>query len=138
MEFLLCGKLSFKKYFYLFIFIILILFSGCQKIISTAPDELTAYQWQNEFENGTSVTLSFENHICKLLLKTKDSKKEEIIQGGCVITEDEIIIADESMADMVRVKYTLNGNSVLLHYLGSSVELIKLDGASKIFSAGGT
>ncbi|MDR0915038.1 MAG: hypothetical protein LBM65_07790 [Oscillospiraceae bacterium] len=111
--------------FLLVVAVMIITICSCRAIISSPADELKAGLWKSDFDNGTNISLAFEGTTAQMRITTVGSENEQIISGGCVVSDEEFVITDASMGDVLHVKYKLSGKQVAITYQGQTISLNK-------------
>ena len=111
--------------FFVFLLLSVMLLSGCQRVLQTPADEFPQYDWQSEQENGSVVTLDFDDGRCTFAIE--GDTISSIISGVCFVTDDKLVICDEDNGQNYTFGYHLFGDRVELSYNGSVITLKKAE-----------
>ena len=99
------------------------LLSGCSRVIRGPRDEIRLYDWVGEFDNGNTAELSFCDSDAAFMVENSDFTLDII--GLCSLTDDSIVIIDDTDDISYEFEYELHGDSVELCYCGDTVTLEK-------------
>ncbi len=102
-----------------------VLLSGCRRVVTDCSDELTMHLWQGEYDNGMSVSLSFDDDDATLSLSLSDGR-ENRINGLCVLDLEQFVIIDDDTSESFSFGYTVHGDSVDITYDDASLSLKKV------------
>ena len=102
----------------------LLLLSGCSKTIDSPADELRAFSWQGDYENGNTVTLSFDDSNASLSVSNNDFELE--LEGLCVFSDDSFTICDNGSDINYTFGYALYGDRVEMSFIDGTISLKKL------------
>ena len=96
--------------------------SGCTRVIGDCSDELVMHSWAAEYDNGTSISLSFDEDRAVLTAKAGETK--HTLSGICILSLTDFTICDEKTRENYTFSYTVHGDSLELTYDGSTLILI--------------
>ena len=102
---------------------LMILLTGCTRVIESPSDELRMYSWYAEFDNGNTASLSFEDEKAFFSAENEDFSLN--LSGLSVMTDDRIIICDDNSRMNYTFGYELYGDRVELSCNGSTITLDK-------------
>ena len=99
----------------LLIFSIVLTLTSCGKqVINCNADEIKLFSWSFNGEQGLSANLEFENDNAVLTIDNND--KHCTIGGLCIIGENSLLIADNSLQKDFLFDYKLSGTELTLFY----------------------
>lgn len=99
--------------------------TSCTRVINSAADELRMYQWLCEQENGTVVTLSFDDTDAALNIGNDSFSLD--VEGLCTVKDDKLTICDAESHHNYTFGYRLYGDRVELNFGSGVIELKKAD-----------
>ncbi len=87
-------------------------------------DELTLNSWENTFDNGNTVSLSFFEDNATFSVEAKD-KESAVISGLCELNDSQFIIHDDSTKQPYSFEYNVQFDKVEVIFNSKSVLLYK-------------
>ena len=99
--------------------------SACTRVIENASDELKMYHWACEEENGSQISLSFEDTDARLTVENEAFSMN--IEGLCIADDDSFTICDSKSKNNYTFGYQLYGDRVELSFGSGMITLDKLD-----------
>ncbi len=113
------------KYFVTALLLVIVfILSGCTRSVKGRSDELRMYDWQSEFDNGNTVSLSFDGSDATLIIVNDDHTLD--ISGLCAIDNESFVIFDENSDTNFAFDYKLYGDRVELSADNGTISLKKL------------
>lgn len=104
--------------------IIVLVLSGCSKVVMNSADELTMYMWGAQLENGNEISLKFDDDNATLSLILFDDEKV-IINGLCELSDTAFVIHDEKTKTPYAFSYIVHFDRVEIIYGENTVSLYK-------------
>ncbi len=101
---------------------VVLMCSSCTEIINTEADEIRSFEWQIR-NDDISAALSFENDNAALAISSYGESC--IIKGLCIISENTIVIIDNSLKNEYVFNYSLSGQSLILERNGETAAFYK-------------
>lgn len=98
---------------------------GCTQIINSQADELKAYTWVAENENGTTITLSFDINYAEMNFYGKDEITTTQISGSCIVSENGFIITETTIGEILYFGYTISGDIATITYMEQEIQFKK-------------
>ena len=108
----------------LFCLLLIFVFSGCQQVVVNNADELTMYSWESEFDNGTIVSLTFDENVATLHILLSDGSEKQI-KGLCELSESAFVIHDSLTKKPYAFSYIVNFDRVEIVWDENTVSLYK-------------
>lgn len=101
------------------------LLCSCTRVIVNCADELSLYSYSKEFENGNTVSLSFDKNNATLSMKTNGGE-QAVISGFCEMSETEFVIFDSKTGVAYPFEYIIYSDRVDIMYDTNVVTLDKI------------
>lgn len=98
---------------------------GCTQIINSKADELKAYTWVAENENGTTITLSFDINYAEMDFCGKDEIATTKLSGSCIVSENGFIITETTIGEILYFSYTISGDIATITYMEQEIKFKK-------------
>ena len=95
---------------------VVLMCSSCTEIINTEADEIRSFEWQIR-NDDISAALSFENDNAALAISSYGE--------SCIISENTIVIIDNSLKNEYVFNYSLSGQSLILERNGETAAFYK-------------
>ena len=99
--------------------------SACTRVIENASDELKMYHWACEEENGSQISLSFEDTDACLTVENEAFSMN--IEGLCIADDDSFTICDSKSKNNYTFGYQLYGDRVELSFGSGMITLDKVE-----------
>ena len=103
---------------------VVLVFSGCQQVVTNPADELTLNKWVGELENSNTVSLEFDGSVATLSVTLYD-KKNASISGLCELSDSAFVIHDASTKIPYAFSYIVHFDRVEIVYKENTVLLYK-------------
>lgn len=97
---------------------------GCTRVIDSPADEIKLYRWEEKFDNGNTVSLSFDESEAHFTANCEDFSLE--LNGLFILTDDTLIICDTDSGSHDSFAYVLFGDKIELSCNGSVISLKKV------------
>lgn len=104
--------------------IVLLMLSGCQRVVENYGDELVMSSWVGELENGNTLTLRFDGNFATLSVTLFD-KKTASVSGLCEISDSAFVIHDSKTKTPYAFTYIVHFDRVEIVYGENTVSLYK-------------
>ncbi len=110
----------------LFIPIIIMFFlTSCTQVIVNTTDEIRLNNWSAKPENGSTVTLSFNDDTAEFRIKSTDPDARAKISGLCFIDDKRIFIYNQIENEPYIFEYKLKDNQLIMKYNGGKLVLTR-------------
>lgn len=98
---------------------------SCTPVINNASDELRMNDWRYEGDNGSTVSLSFDDTDAYLYIENAAYTLD--ISGLCAADDDSLTICDTDIGKNYSFGYHLYGDRVELNFGSGVLELLKTE-----------
>lgn len=102
-----------------------LLLTSCTRVTLDKADEIRMNTWSAELENGSVVTLSFQDDNAEFKINGKDKDARADLKGLCVIDDKKILIYNQSESESYFFDYKIKNNTLILNYNGGSMILTR-------------
>ena len=110
----------------LFIPIIIMFFlTSCTQVIMNTADEIRQNNWSAKPENGSVITLRFNDDNAEFRINSKDPDVCAEIKGLCFIDDKRIYIYNQIENEPYIFEYKLKNNQLILKFIGGKLVLIR-------------
>lgn len=105
-------------------FILVFMLCACSRTVENSADELTRSLWSTSLENGTAVTLSFDdtNATFKVVFSDGDTA---VISGFCELSKNQFVIHDTKTLTPYAFEYIVHSDCVKVKNNSKIVSLHK-------------
>lgn len=98
---------------------------SCTRVINSASDELKMYHWYCEEDNGSIISLSFDDINAGLTIENEAFSMD--IEGLCIADDESFTICDSESKNNYTFRYQLYGDRVELSFGSGMITLDKAD-----------
>ena len=97
--------------------------ASCTRVLNSPADELRLYAWEYESDNGSCVSLQFDDTNAYLTIENDTDSLT--LSGLCIATDDRLTICDDDSGLHYSFCYQLYGDRVELSVNGGVLSLEK-------------
>ena len=105
--------------------IIIFFLTSCTQLVTNTADETRMNTWKAELQNGSIVTLSFENDTAQFRVEDEDGDVLTRIKGLCFFDNKSMLIYNKSESEPYIFEYKIKNNKLVLSYGGGRLVLTR-------------
>ena len=111
-----------KKSLIVTVLFFLLVCGGCKEKIGNKSDEIRSYNWRTT-NNDIYASLDFQDESAALVINS--GGESCTICGLCIISDNTVVILDNSLKNEYRFGYTLSGEALTLEFGGEAAVFYK-------------